>query len=88
MSVKVYASRSLSAFNAFDACNGVREHGGFYVATVPDKLPGVFEIVANVDASTIVIEHNRTALDYNDMTDLIEWAFDTYNAENASFLTH
>lgn len=72
MARKIYASRSLSNFPLDES---VREHGGFYVASVPGELAGTFEIIAIVDESEIFIECNSTNLDYTDMTDLLEWAY-------------
>lgn len=71
MAITIYATRKREAFPSNAV---VREHGGFFVATVPDSLPGDFEIVAVATDHSFNIRHNTATIDYNEMTDLLEWA--------------
>lgn len=71
MAITIYAARNRGAFPDTAV---VREHGGFFVATVSDSLPGEFEIVAVAVDHSFNIRHNTAMIDYNEMTDLLEWA--------------
>lgn len=71
MAIKVYAA---SRADAFPTGTIVREHGGFYVATVQRSIPGAFEIVAEVSPHSFTIRHNSATIGYDDLTDLLDWA--------------
>lgn len=71
MVTTIYAARKREAFPTNTV---VREHGGFFIATTSESLPGEFEIVAVVADHSFDIRHNTAVIDYDDMTDLLEWA--------------
>lgn len=71
MPITIYATRQRDAFPSNVI---VREHGGFFVSTSPDSIPGEFEIVAVAVEHSFDIRHNEAHIDYNEMTDLLEWA--------------
>ena len=71
MTTKVYATRDI---DAFPKGTDVREHGGFFIATSQHNIPGAFEIVAEVEDHIFNIRHNSATIDYNDLTDLLDWA--------------
>lgn len=78
MATKIYASRKREDFDSVSVrATEVRKHGGFYVVTVPRELPGTFEIVAEYTDTSFVIIRNTALIDYDEMTDLLEWASHT-----------
>lgn len=71
MALRVYASRDKSKFDHVRAVD-IHRYGDFYVAAVPRKLTGDFEIVASVSEDSFNIELNKALISYDDITDLLE----------------
>lgn len=72
MGLLVYASKSEAAFTNQVRAADIHRYGDFFVAAVPRRLSGDFEIVAQVDDVAFVIEINKALISYDDMADLLE----------------
>uniref|UniRef100_A0AB39CDB3 Uncharacterized protein n=1 Tax=Pseudomonas phage HRDY3 TaxID=3236930 RepID=A0AB39CDB3_9VIRU len=71
MGLLVYASRSEAAFAGVRATD-IHRYGDFFVAAVPRRLSGDFDIIATVDDGSFTIELNKVMISYDDMADLLE----------------
>jgi len=72
MGLLVYASKSEALFANQVRATDIHRYGDFFVAAVPRRLSGDFEIVAKVDDTSFTIETNKAFISYDDMADLLE----------------